>query len=247
MTFYLAFLLCLLSTLIVRLWLVFKDSIWRMSDRMRSAFITLYTLLLLVTVLNLSALFVRDHHRGHKLDDGKNFFEILLYVSRGAWLLVYAMTSILAVYLFVHNLLLLAAQQTSSSNNVLDAASLNKRQMQRVKQSTKYLSLFLLAMVSTSCIVVLSFAAKLIAAIMWRFDVCLNVLCLYLQFRFANQHYDKFCCKVDGCTRKIIEICARKKIASFKAERDARWNAERAQQEEEEVLRPQDAETDSDI
>ena len=205
---FLAFLYCLLTTLVVRLWVVFKDSAWRMSGRIRKTFIVLGTLAL-VGDFGMMVILITDDEN----------LQTTLLLLAGATLLLYAMTSALAVYLFVRNLLRLAALQSSRSplsrNNVLGPPSLNRQQMKMVEQSTKYLSLFLIAMMSTVISLVPLFAgAELITWILSRLDVCVNVLCLHLQFRFAKSHYDKCCSKADGCTLKAIESCVRRKVNS---------------------------------
>ena len=215
--FYMVFLFCLLATLIVRLWVVFKDSVWRMSYRIRNTFIVLCTLGVVGDICHIYLFSLTDDQYGAS---DELYIRNLYLASGGALLLVYATMSALAVYLFVHNLVKLAALQTSRAADAISLKhgarrTLNKQQVKMVGQSTKYLSLFLIAMMSTLISVIpLLAGALLITRVLSRLDVCVNVMCLYLQFRFAKLHYDTCCIKVDGCTRKVIERCVGRKIAS---------------------------------
>lgn len=198
---------CLLATLIFRLWLVFKGSAWSMSKRVRNIFAVLFALLLAVGCAIGVSLCVTEY------DLNTTFVRVALVLG----MLLYGLAGGLAVYMFIHNLLGVAALQISAQDipSARAPAPLNKQQRRMVAQSTKYLTLFLVAQTTT----MMSWAPLFVGTdlttdISWtllRLDVTVNALCLFLQFRFAGQLYDKLCSKADGCTRKIIERCMEKK------------------------------------
>merc|ERR1712087_764705 len=121
-----------------------------MTSCIRTLFIALVILLqVLLTGLTIAAF---TFYNGN--DEAYAF----LFLFGGPFLLLYAMTSALAVWLFVRILLRLAANQaTLSRTNVLEAPSLNKHQLKMLRQSTKYLSLFLVAVTSTLITIVPGF------------------------------------------------------------------------------------------
>merc|ERR1719162_2272788 len=47
-------------------------------------------------------------------------------------------------------------------------------------------------------------------------DMCVSLLCVYLQNGFANAQYAKYCVCLNGCTGKCIEKRMKQKMETFK-------------------------------
>jgi len=146
--FILEFLICQGVVLAFRLWLVFKDSTWQLSDGARNTFMVLCVLPQIATcVLVATRMFMSQ-------TDPLEPDGVLVYVllSLSTCLVIYAATAI-------------------------------------IKQSTQYLILFLVAVLSTllSCV-----STAVMMSNSWVagsvFDVVLNVLGLFFQIGFAKQH-----------------------------------------------------------
>merc|ERR1712087_501713 len=153
-SFILEFLICQGVVLVVRLWLVFKNSTWQLSDGARNTFMVLCVLPQIATcVLVATRMFLYQTdplgQPYEKVPDG-----VLVYVllSLSTCLVIYAATAI-------------------------------------IKQSTQYLVLFLVAVLSTllSCVpTAVMMSNSWVAGSV--FDVVLNVLGLSFQIGFAKQH-----------------------------------------------------------
>ena len=118
-------------------------------------------------------------------------------VSTLCGLTVYIIGSYLSVRFFVGNLSKLARLQ-------VDAPS-PKSQQRFLNLSAKYMLLYFIAILSTMLSFVLFFIVSyelggLFGGIDWAF----NLFCLYLQFGFADAHYQKCCSRLDSRCRTAI-------------------------------------------
>merc|ERR1712087_609896 len=125
--------MCLLATLVVRLFVVFETSTFRVPNHTRNVFWVLFALLLLLACVILVSMLVGYNDT------------LFLYV---VWLFLYVLIGGFAVYLFIRNLLGVAALQDTNSPRH-DATRSNKHQLKMIALSTKYLALFSVAMLST--------------------------------------------------------------------------------------------------
>ena len=202
-TLYLWFLLSLLGTLVMRLYITFKGSVLEMSRHTIRFFVILFVIevILSITIAVLTA-GDRDVVQG----DDDHFISILTFIS---FLFLYFIGSASAVHLFVANLSelsrLQAASQTDLEGVTAKDMSLNVKQQKTLRLSAKYILLFLVAISST----ILSFLLLIVQiadflGLFWSIDLCVNVLCLYLQFAFAADHYRKCCCCLDSCCRAMV-------------------------------------------
>merc|ERR1712129_154396 len=82
---------------------------------------------------------------------------------------------------------------------------LNQSQHKFVKLTSKYLSLFVIAMLSSIVTWVLVGVFYYIGGIFMGLDVCVNIVCLYLQHSSAQKHYAKHCSRLDVCCIRQIE------------------------------------------
>ena len=114
------------------------------------------------------------------------------------WLAIYFTTSACAVFLFVRNLLRINVQS-------LDDPKTNERHTQIIELSTKYLTLFLLAMFSTilSFVVANALGGPMVS-VLFPFDMSANVVCMLLQYPFAQAQYSRLCIKPNSCIRTLL-------------------------------------------
>ena len=192
-----------------------------MSDRVRNVFIVVLSTLV-VLLIPWFLTFYFDHYHGQQ-----EMLTACLYVVL-VWIIIYAITSAFAVYLFVRKLLRLAVLQTSTLHtNALNIPSMNKQQTQMIELSTKYLTLFLFAMVST--LLSVAAAAPLggpMVSILIPVDMCVNAACLFLQYPFAQAQYNSLCSQLDSRIGKLLEQQMKRAISSTNTRHDGKNSVE---------------------
>merc|ERR1719397_2102890 len=86
--------------------------------------------------------------------------------------------------------------------------ALNQMQNNLMDLSAKYVSLFLLASLSSAIAMFSGFYESStdlrISLFLVPIDCCVNLLCIYLQYVFAEDHYQKYCGKLDWCCKKMM-------------------------------------------
>ena len=200
--FFWFFLSILLLTLFTRLYLTFRETIWKMNRRMITIFIIIFVFLFVSNIVAGlgNALYVHGHETvGWQLGWAAAYPSLFFYVVGSA----------LCVRLYTSNLSANAKWQAESIEKEIERAesvSLNRRQLRLLNLSAKYILLFFLA-VSSSI-----FSLALIRFVSYRargafasFDLCVNLWCLYLQFAFAEKQYQKCCgCLDSRCRAKQV-------------------------------------------
>ena len=205
---------CLLANLMWRLKLTFEDSVWKMSKRVKNIFLFVFigVILMISGIMCSYSGFVYIHASENKYlyREYNDMLSNLILVCWCVFFATYTLAAISAVYMFCRNLISLARTR-SASINALNAQTTNSSQQRLVALSAKYLSLFIVAMCST--LMTLFFAvsrfggdaASFITIFMLGFDLCNNLVCLYLQYSFAKTRYERYCKRLDFCCRKCIE------------------------------------------
>jgi len=208
--------LCLLATLIVRHALTFKDSVFELSRKEKR---TVYVLYAFDVLLLVSAVAWLSVNRFTAL----SISELLPRICIVLFIAVYVLLICLAVFLFCRNLLRLAAMKSSLSSSSPLPSRTKPRSKDLAVLSTKFLTLFLLAIGSTVATSLPLLANWYLSAhgvnvlswtrvVLLRIDAFTNVLCLYLQHNFAKAQYQKCCHRLDGCTRMLVENRLQKRI-----------------------------------
>jgi len=154
-----------------------------------------------------------------------------LVVAFIVFLILFFIGSAMAVYFFVSNLSKLAQsrRQTITKMNVTkEEIHLDKVQLQLVHLAARYVLLYGIASSSsllfTGCSLVLTLGGNM-EDIPVQIDCCINLLCLYLQFGIARNHY-QFCCgRLDGICRKVISKRTRGSIHKLSMEHTLRSNS----------------------
>ena len=208
---YLAFFMTQLGTLVARLHITFRRSTLQMTKKTIYFFRFIFILLFIVciTILILTAL--------------HTFFGFFKNPKRGIviWILFWVLFfvgAVMAITLFVLNMFELTKLQCDDLPD-LDAKaediSLNSRQQKTLHLAAKYISLFSMASLASIVCVILHLLPgdyQAIGSIVFPVDLCINLLCLHLQFGFADQCYQKWCCCWDSCCTALVHREAKRSI-----------------------------------
>lgn len=191
----------LLLVLIARLHFTFKDSIYRISNFHGGALILLLILGQIAGLAYSLGLFLTRESR-----------TITAIVAS----LIYTITTIYSVSLFVHSLMKLVNARATSVKNVLDpdenAIKLNKSQTKFIAQTSKYVTLLGLATLS-SVLTIIGLGVGTITDSIWvgyllgihiSIDTFINMMLLCMQYPFANHYYNKLCKCADGFWKFLL-------------------------------------------
>lgn len=198
------FMFSLLTTLVLRLHLTFKESAFRMSSRVIYIFAVIYIIEIALVIVNAVGIVLNAI-------DSVEANAIGFPMITASWLsfmLVWLVASFVAVRFFVTNIWKIAKLRIHSQRN-LESISLDSAQHQLLHVSARYILLYCLATASTILcnilFITLEFSdLSLFSDIFNSIDYCFNVLCLYLQFSFATEHYQCLCGCLDKRCRSFV-------------------------------------------
>ena len=200
--FWILFPFVLLVNLVTRLYITFKGSALAMSQNTQYIFIFMIVVLFMLIVFYWTAIIMA-------LYGDTELGSFLAFISIFPTLSVYIIGSAFAVYRFVRNLSTIAKKQSNPpQGSTVDPGkiSLNERQLTLLHLSAKFILLFFVSILSTIAAFLLTFVvSRYLNPLFWSFDFCVNLLCLFLQFGFASNHYQKFCGCLDTCCRTMVE------------------------------------------
>jgi len=193
----------LLATLVLRLHFVFQGSEFAMSPNTGRLFAIIFL------VLATSMMLVLVHQI---FEVGHSFYWSSVFILASA----YFVGSLLSVLFFARNLSKLAEsmdvpqrQLTLQRNEV----SLDVKQQKLMDLSTKYVLLFLAAILSTSLAGVFAlFISDIMVHFFAAVDLSINVFCLYLQFGFATDLYRRSFRCLDSRCKALISSRMRKNL-----------------------------------
>ena len=184
------FMISMLATLVLRLHLTFKGSIYRISSI--ASFIFSFVLLLMFGILIKCAVDIFIVER-------EDWFANIYYIAI-AWFILYFIVSVVAVFMFIKRLvnLVKALNRTNTAvqchTPTVKDIELDKRQQELSDLAAKYVMLYLIAVISMILMWGMSLSVhEMIRPAFLAIDLCINILCLYLQFSFADNHY-RGCC-----------------------------------------------------
>merc|ERR1719242_1815794 len=198
-TFVYAFLfLCIWANLILRLIVAFKGTIYKMNKTQQTGYLVVFIYL----VLNAFATSV---------------CQLLMLVGEGltpsiwfqfglgiAFMVAFAVSALVAVCTFLKNVFILGKSRTVKQIKPFceeEPIGLNQMQEKLMDLSAKYVSLFILASLSSVISMFSGFyesATDLrISLFLVPVDCGVNLICIYLQYEFAVSHYTKCCGKLD--------------------------------------------------
>jgi len=217
--------LSLLIFLVMRLHVTFDNTVFELSQTSYTIFAVILVTLFIIP-LSIPLIFVLSHDLkddDYKLDVDMYppWFLIAFFVIYTVYFMIYAAGSGLAVYHFVHTLRELAKTHhehadspTSSSETELPPkeVTLNKHQQKASDLAARYLLLFGVALASDGLCHTLGYAFSLtsIRSLFFVANIVVNLLCVYLQFGFAEHHYNGYCgCLDEPARRKLSRSTSR--------------------------------------
>jgi hypothetical protein len=208
-TFVYAFLfLCIWANLTVRLFVAFRESVFKINRRQQIGYkITFFFLLLNAFAASACQLLMLV---GEGLD--RLVPSIWVQFTLGiVFMVVFAVSALCVVVSFLDKLFILGKARTKKQVKVFcetEPIGLNKMQQKLMNLSSKYISLFLMASFSSFITMFSGFyesASDLrISLFLVPVDCCVNLICIYLQYEFAVSHYTKCCGKLDRCCKYIM-------------------------------------------
>ena len=199
---YLVLLLGIQNIFLFRLHYTFRESVHRLTSNQ------LRILSILFISMNIFACACFVFYNLYLFDPANfsQFGYLLMFVASGIGGLLYIIATIYELYLFAKKLLILTQTSATSMKNVMDenALKLNKTQTKLLDRTSRYVSLIILAMISSFITIILFISLNTPAIIFSFFDCTVNVICLYLQYPFATKYYDKYCGWINKCLNKIL-------------------------------------------
>lgn len=189
------FLFSLLCTLVLRLYITFNESVFRMTRCIRFSLIGIISFSAVCSIIN--AITVQILLNIIDRTGGTPQWILLLYsAALFCFVISYITGSAIAVFCFLWNLSKLSRMKDISDN----------QQRQLIGLSSRFLLLFVIAIAVTICAVALSWTIGLNTGLGFALSVpciCVNLVSLYLQFAFAQQHYVLCCGWLDRKCRSM--------------------------------------------
>lgn len=205
------FFVAMLATLVLRLYMTFQHSIYRMSKTLTYIFITIFALSFVLSVVGAILLVLYPDSP-----------EKIAYGTGIPFFLMFFIGTALAVTFFVRNLAKLAKTRADSASmrNVVDIKEddikLNEQQQRLSDLCARYILLYFMATFSTNlCYFVLALTINVDSQfrnVFYSVDYCVNLICLYLQFGFAQAHYHQCCGCLDRPCKRFLSRRAKKSI-----------------------------------
>ena len=255
--FWLSYFITLLANLVARLHIAFKDSKFKMSRNNKCLFGIIFILLFLICIAFAVGILLQYYYHtfgDYSIMDLKAVeYRIIMGIP---FFFIFFIGSAVSIRLFVGNVFELTTMQSVSScdldmnakDTVARDVPLSARQQTILHLSAKYISLFYVASLSTILFVTLSLTHLKFVGLFTSIDICINLLCLHLQFNFAQKQYEKCCCCWDACCTALVHRRAKKSI--FK---ECKSNAmpiplssEPFESEEDEDIKNDDEDTNTD-
>eukprot|EP01083_Nonionella_stella_P072558 195676_1 len=235
-----AWLLCIvilsiLLTLLFRLYFTFRDTIYALTTAMKVVLITLFITLLVVSLCNLSLLSYAYVNRNkveiHLIP------VIWLGAINGA---LYIITTVIAIAQFATNLMKLTESRQSDEEVLRKGPSkirktrrgsiqvnveLNREQKKLIQHTTKYVGLLSIGISTSVCTLIILIASGdafgedwnmkwfQVAYIFLSLDATINITCLYLQYTFAKEYYNKYCKLIHLCWNCMLTRTAERSIS----------------------------------
>ena len=97
-------------------------------------------------------------------------------------------------------------------------------QQQYIGLAAKFVSLFSIAIMSSFLFPIVSILIRygpfeMQFGLMDSLDMVINIVCLYLQYAFADKEYRAYCVVADGCSRKWMTHNMKESVARIKLEK----------------------------
>jgi len=197
--------LCIWSNLILRLFVAFQNSAYKITRNERIGYGVVFVFLTLNAFATSLCQFLMLVGEGLT---PSIYVQLLLGI---AFMVVFAVSALCAVCSFMGKLFVLGKARTLSQINAFDEdqpLGLNKMQEKLMNLSTKYVSLFLVASLSSFITLFSGFyesaSGLRISLFLVPTDCAVNLICIYLQYAFVEDKYERYCSKLDWSCKKIM-------------------------------------------
>jgi len=198
--------LCVWANLTMRLFVAFRESVYKINQRSVIGYIITFVFLLLnATAASVCQLLMLVGEKDMVPSIWVLFSLGILFMA------VFSISALVVVTSFLDKLLILGKARTKKQIKVFceeEPIGLNKMQKQLMRLSSKYISLFLMASFSSFVTMFSGFyesATDLrISMFLVPIDCCVNLICIYLQYEFAVHHYTRCCNKPDRMCKAIM-------------------------------------------
>jgi len=190
--------LCVWANLTVRLFMAFRERVLKISRKQQICYVITFVYLLLNALAASACQLLILVGNGFT---PSIWFQLLLGV---VFMIVFAVSALCIVFSFVSKLFTL--EKVCEEEPI----GLNKMQQKLMDLSSKYISLFLMASISSFITMFTGFyesATDLsisISLFLVPIDCCVNLICIYLQCEFADHQYATCCGKPDRCCKAVM-------------------------------------------
>ena len=198
-TVYLGFVLLftsLVGSFELRLHITFADSGDLAVSKKQRVFVLISVLIIDISALTSGILFCFDIINAP-------LFWICSLITFG----IFVMISIVPVFQFIHNLMWIANYEAThlSQSDLRPDKSVTDQQEQWINLSSRYASLFILA-IATSMLIIPTTAIfhlylQTHPGCLWSIDCLINIVCLHLNQGYASKQYKKYCWRFHSCCR----------------------------------------------
>jgi len=196
---------CIWANLILRLFVAFRDSVYKMTTREKVGYLTVFVF------LSINALATSTCQLLILLGQRPTPSIWIQFALGILFMAVFSISALCAVCSFSRKLLILSKAQTMKQTKAFreeEPIALNKKQEKLVNLSSKYVSLFLVASLSSFVTLfsgVYETSTNLrISIFLVPIDCAINLICIYLQYAFAGHQYNRYCSKFDWSCKKVI-------------------------------------------
>ena len=197
--------LCIWTNLILRSFVAFRGSAFKMNLREQRG----YLLVFIYLVLNAFATSICQLLM--LVGQGQRPSITVQLVLASTFMIVFAVSSLVAVSTFMGKVFILGKSRTVKQVKLFceeEPIALNKMQEKLMDLSSKYVSLFIIASISSGVTMLSGFyesASDLrVSLILVPIDCCVNLICIYLQYVFSEDYYKKSCAKLDWSCKKLM-------------------------------------------
>ena len=203
--------ICVVFILLLRLYFTFRNSMYEINKYQKLFFVVMVCLGVIAAIINVLTYSV--------------LFNLTLRLFTLAFLAIaYLGGTIYAMFLFAQKMYKLTKLRQSSSRNVFNNGKnptvFNKFQKKLLYTTSKYVTLLTIALISTWISASASITANILygdeedynkhwivwvtAGIMICIDCVINIICLSLQYPFADKYYKKYCICFGNCCMYLV-------------------------------------------
>ena len=206
---YFSILICILSTLLLRLYFTFKDSIFEITQYQKWILGIVFGMIFFGYICSIILIIFFAFRQD--IYEKKFQNSVLSRVCVGIIGFSYFGLTVYGMVLFAGKMYKLASMRASSLNvGGSGLTEFNEQQRQLLYTTTKYVTLLSIAIISTWINVLFFVFVNIIyspmMAILTCLDIVINPICLWLQYKFAEKYYDRYCKCFGKCCMYLLMV-----------------------------------------